>query len=143
MRQLRLKYPPVAASAARFAADIVATAARVDGVTLDYTPDSLTAVDGMLERFRSERMSSEAIAETLFGFGCYVGEVMARHAGGRWRDADGREVDLFGFPMLVELPGGEVCNPIGKAFKRVENGTVDSLRYFYQVFTGPLRGAPG
>jgi hypothetical protein len=36
--------------------------------------------------------------------------------------------------MLVELGEHRWCNPIGKAFKRLENGPEDSLRYFYTVF---------
>jgi hypothetical protein len=135
--QLRLKYIPEPANAARFAADVAATAASVDGVDLDYTPESLSIVDDLIERFRGEGLSSTAIAETLFGCGCYVGEVLAPNAGGRWRDATEQEVSIFSFPMVVELPGQRVCNPIGKAFKRMENGPVDSLRYFYSVFTGP------
>ncbi len=34
-----------------------------------------------------------------------------------------------------------MCNPIGKAFKRLENGPEDSLGYFYQVFTGAEPGS--
>ncbi|MFF0654822.1 hypothetical protein [Micromonospora tulbaghiae] len=36
--------------------------------------------------------------------------------------------------MVVELGGQGWCNPIAKAFKRLENGPEDSLRYFYAVF---------
>ncbi len=40
-------------------------------------------------------------------------------------------------PIVVELPHGIVCDPIGKAFKRLRNGAVDSLLHFYKVFTEP------
>lgn len=83
--QLRLKYAPVPENAARFAGDIVVSAAQVSGVHLDYTPDSLTSADAILDGFRAEGLASGQVAETLFGFGCYVGEVLTRHAGGRWQ----------------------------------------------------------
>lgn len=132
--QLRLKYAPVPGNAARFAGDIAASAAHVSGVQLDYTPDSLRLVDAIFDDLRADGVAGEQLAETLFGFGCYVGEVLARHAGGRWRATAEDEHALVGWPMLVELGEQRWCNPIGKAFKRLENGPEDSLWYFYTVF---------
>src|SRR5262249_44063589 len=105
------------------------------GIDLDYTPDSLTNVDEIIEGFRADGVTSDEVAETLFGFGCYVGEVLARHGGGTWRKVTEQEAGFFGFPMVIEMPTKRVCNPIGKAFKRVDNGPEDSVRYFYAVFT--------
>ncbi|TDC32979.1 hypothetical protein E1211_19895 [Micromonospora sp. 15K316] len=133
--QLRLKYAPVPENASRFAADIAASAAKVSGVQLDYTPDSLALVDSILDDFRADGLTGEQLAETLFGFGCYVGEVLTRHAGGRWRATAEDEQAVVGWPMLIELGERRWCNPIGKAFKRLENGPEDSLRYFYTVFS--------
>ncbi|WP_262285542.1 DUF6278 family protein [Micromonospora sp. MA102] len=132
--QLRLKYAPVPENAARFAGDIAAAAAQVSGVQLDYTPDSLARVDTIFDGFRADGLTGEQLAETLFGFGCYVGEVLTRHAGGRWRATAEDERAIVGWPLLVELGEHRWCNPIGKAFKRLENGPEDSLRYFYTVF---------
>jgi hypothetical protein len=137
--QLRLKYAPEPENAARFAADIVALAAEVSGAELDYMPDSLTAVDDILEGFRTEGVTSDQVAATLFGFGCYVGEVLARNGGGIWRKATDREVGLFGFPLVIEMPSKRVCNPIGKAFKRLENGPEENLPYFYSGFAETVR----
>ena len=133
--QLRLKYEPTPENASRFAADVVASASSVSGVKLDYTPDSLVLVDGIFDDFRSDGVSGRQIAETLFGFGCYVGEVLTRHAGGQWRAVGDAELAVGGWPLVVELAAGRLCNPIGKAFKRLENdGPEDSLRHFYTVF---------
>jgi hypothetical protein len=39
-----------------------------------------------------------------------------------------------GWP-IVQLPGPDhFCNPIGKVFKRVDNGAVDSVVAFYDIF---------
>lgn len=135
--QLRLKYEPTPENASRFAADVVASAAKVSGVKLDFTPDSLDLVDGIFDDFRSDGATRKQIAETLFGFGCYLGEVLTRHAGGHWRAVGEAELAVGGWPLVVELGAGRLCNPIGKAFKRLENGPEDSLRYFYTVFATP------
>ncbi|WP_433372730.1 DUF6278 family protein [Actinoplanes sp. CA-142083] len=132
--QLRLKYAPAPENAGLFAADIVGSAAQVSGVELDYTPESLALVDGIFDEFRADGVTSEQLAETLFGFGCYVGEVLTRNAGGRWRATTEQEQALAGWPMMVELGEQRWCNPIAKAFKRLDNGPEDSLRYFYTVF---------
>jgi hypothetical protein len=132
--QLRLNYELEPANAARFAADVVASAAEVSGVTLDYGVDSLDAVDAILEELRADGVATEEIAETLFGFGCYVGEVLVRNSDATWRASNQKELEWFGWPMVVGVSEQNVCNPIGKAFKRFENGVEDSLRYFYTVF---------
>ena len=40
---------------------------------------------------------------------------------------------MGGGPPMVRLPNDSVVNPIGKAFKRVENGDLESVAYFYQA----------
>ena len=45
--------------------------------------------------------------------------------------------EFAGFPLVIELGKGNYCNPIGKVFKRLENGEEDSLSYFYHLFTAP------
>lgn len=133
--ELRLKHELTPSNAPVFADDIVTAAASVSGVRLDYTPDSLTLVDNILDEFRSEGLTSEKVAETVFGFGCYVGEVLVRHGGGRWRETTEQEQEqgLVGWPMLIEFTERHWSNPIGKAFKRLANGPEDSLRYFYEA----------
>jgi len=42
---------------------------------------------------------------------------------------------LADFGLLVDLSNSMICNPIGTAFERVENGEAESLAYLCQVFT--------
>ncbi len=134
--RLRLKYKPTPKNAPKFASDIIAAAAGISGVELDYSVASLKDVDDIIEGMRQDGCTSEQVAETLFGFGCYVGEVFVRQASGKWRDAaDTSMADLAGFPLVVELDEESFCNPIGKVFKRLDNGEEDSLPYFFKVFT--------
>jgi hypothetical protein len=135
---LRLKYEPVPENAPAFAADIAESARKIDGSNLDYAPASLALVDDIIEGFRGEGMASSQVGETLFGFGCYVGEVFVRNAGGQWRRTEETPMrDFAGHAFVIQLPSGTYCNPLAKVFKRLDNGPEDSLAYFYQVFTSP------
>ena len=121
---LRLKYAPIPENAPLFAADIAQSAFEVHRIDLDYRPGSLTDVDGIIEGFRIEGLTPNQIGETLFGFGCYVGEVFVRHAGGAWRATEETSMrDVAGGPFVIELPhGGPIrfANPLDKVFKRLE-----------------------
>ena len=134
--QVHLKYAPTVENAPRFASDIVAAAREISEVRLDFEVESLDQVDRLLEGMRQDGCTSEQLAATLFGFGCYVGEVFVRHAAGRWRNAaETSMADLAAFPLVIELDNDRICNPIGKVFKRVDHGEEDNLPYFYHVMT--------
>lgn len=60
--------------------------------------------------------------------------MLARHAGYEWVD-NSPEAARYTFPLTVDRAAAKThANPIGKAFKRVDNGDVDSAVYFYRVF---------
>jgi len=136
--QLNLGFPPTPEYAAQHAEQMIQPAKEISGVDLDFKPESLAGIDGIIEDIRSEGVSAEEVGGTLFGFGCYLGEVLVRNHGAAWKLTDDTPMKgMAGFPMVVELEGESVCNPIGKTFKRFENGEEDSLASFYQVFTQP------
>ena len=128
--ELRLPFPPLPEHMANHAHHLVGVVQRIDGVVLDYTVDSLRNVDELLGGFHSAGDDADQMAETLFQFGAYIGEVAVRHASGRWivRTADGAPSEEW--PM-VQLPSLRLVNPIGKAFNRVRNGPIDAIPYFY------------
>ncbi|EEF60143.1 hypothetical protein [Pedosphaera parvula] len=134
---LRLQYPPTPENAAALAQLAVDAARNVDSIELDYSPRSLADVDGIIGRFHSEKLTPGQIGSTIFSFGCYVGEVLVRHQGGVWKMPEQSIWSKLGFGntkiMVIETPNGNVWNPIGKAFKLLENGKVDSVSYFYAV----------
>ena len=136
--RLQLKYEPTIENAPQFGSDVVASTKEITGADLDYSVASLAAVDEILEGFRRDKLRSDQIAETLFSFGCYVGEVFVRQMGAAWRSAtDTKMAGMSGFPLVIQTGPDSFCNPIGKVFKRVDNGIEDSLPYFYQVFAKP------
>lgn len=93
-------------------------------LALDYSPESLRALDDFISATFEGPSVSSAPESLQDDVGAYVGEVVRRHIGGRW-DEDGSLRDL----------GGEVTqvHPIGKARKRFANGPEDSLAWFYEV----------
>jgi hypothetical protein len=135
-----LKYDITPKNAPRFAADIVRLAKSISGVDLDYSVESLTDTDAIIEGFRQDGCDADSIAATLFAYGCYVGEVFVRHAGCKWRKATKHEMDeVFGQPLLLQQGKDKTLNPIGKVFKRLTDGEEHNLPYFYRVFSGRLR----
>jgi hypothetical protein len=139
--ELSLKFPPTPEYAAQHAELMIQPARDISGVDLDFSPGSLEAIDRIIDQMRLEGVRSDQVAETLFGFGCYVGEVFVRSNGACWRPTDETGMaGLAGFPIVVELGPDNICNPIGKVFKRLENGDEDSLVYFYRVFGGESSG---
>jgi len=134
--KLNLRFPPTPEYAEQHAEIMVQAAKEISGAELDFSPASLNAVDEIIEQMRQDGDTVEQIAETLFGFGCYVGEVFVRNKDAKWRLTEETPMkDFAGVPMVVELGPEQICNPIGKVFKRLENGKVDNLPYFYYVFT--------
>ncbi len=130
-RPLRLPAPPTAEHAAELVQRAVDAARNVSGIDLDYTPASLSLVDSILEEFREP--GSDAAAETIFVFGCYLGEVLARNAGYEWVDSSSDVARWGGSLTLYRASDKAHASPIWKAFKRVNNGEVDNVAYFYQV----------
>ena len=133
--ELKLQFSPIPENASTFADQIVQAARDVSKVELDYSQESLVLVDRILEDFIRDKLTPEQIGETLFGFGCYVGEVFVRNAGGIWKNTTETPMKSFaGVPIVIKMPDGSIVNPVGKVFKCVENAEVGALPYFYHVF---------
>lgn len=136
--RLNLKYPPSPDFMARHADEAVTAAQLVDHKILDFSAESLTWIDQTLGAFHDDGTQSGQIGETLFSLGAYLGEVMVRNnAGARWVDPPADVVALLGGWPMVSLPNGQLVNPIGKAFKRVDLGDTENIPYFYSIFTRP------
>jgi hypothetical protein len=121
------------AEARRMADQLVALVQR-KGVQLDYSPGSLEAIDLVVENIKATGLSERDASGMIYAVGCYVGEVLVQHAGGKWCPTPELSMEhVCSWPLVVQMPGGAGVNPIGKAFKRFRNGDVDSLRFFYHA----------
>ena len=76
---LRLNFPPTVDFAVKHAELVVESARKVSGVVLDFSPANLARVDEIIEGLRRDGVDADQIAETLFSFGCYLGEVLVRN----------------------------------------------------------------
>jgi hypothetical protein len=129
--KIQLPRPPIPENASAYAEMAVGGAKHVDNIDLDYSPESLEAVDGIIGRFHQHGVSAEQVDATLFAFGCYVVEVFIRNIGGTWRKEEWTEMrGVAGFFLVVD----KICNPIGKVFNRLQEGEAENLPYFYHVF---------
>lgn len=131
--ELTLRFPAKPEFARRFAEELMVTALEVSKVMLDFTPGSLADVDLIIQGFIDEGLAVEDIGETLFSFGCYVGEVFVRHHGAHWVQT--KKSLLKGetdFPIVVAIGNAHVLNPIGAVFQRFQSNGARSLPSFYQ-----------
>ena len=137
--KLRLRFPATADNAREHAQLAVVAAREEFDEHLDYSPASLEAVDRQIESLREEGLTAEDAAEALFVFGCYVGQVMVRHLGGRWVDtAQSSLKNVSPWPMVVVLPRGSTWDPIGKAYKRLELGDSEYLPAYFRAAVASL-----
>jgi hypothetical protein len=102
------------------------------GTTLDYSPESLALVDDRLGEARQG--SDEDLTQALLAAGAYVGEVFVRHLGGSWRNKEGSRIEkVASGPIVVDLPGDACCNPLGKAWKRFDQGPGESVAFMFRA----------
>lgn len=107
------------------AAALAVVMMEAEGLCLDFSMESLDAIDSRIELLRQEGISSDSVPAVMTAFGFYVGEVIRRMLGrGKWLDNPGDyRLDLSGM----------VANPIGKCRKRLDNGADDSVRVFAEA----------
>jgi len=131
---------PTPQNARQFAESAIAITRNVTGIELDLSPASLGRVDEVILGFRGEGLTADAMGETLTLFGCYVGEVILHNHGGAWQLARDTAMRPHapGDMLVLETPNKAVWNPLGKAFKLMQNGEEDSLSFFYSVVTSQL-----
>ncbi len=140
--KLRLRYPASPKNAHDHAELAVKVAAEEFDTTLDYSPDSIEALDAEIESLRDAGLDGEAAAEVLFVFGCYLGEVLVQHLNGAWASTPRSPLrDISPWPMVVTLPDGSAWDTIGKVYRRLELGDSEFLPAFFQWASRGGRGA--
>jgi hypothetical protein len=137
--RIRLQYPATPENASDHAAIAVRVAREDWDARLDYSRASLEELDRQIDTLREEGLDGEEAAETLFVFGCYLGEVLVRRLGGAWvATAQSALRDVSPWPMVVTLPDGSSWDAIGKAYKRLELGDAEFLPAFFDAAASGL-----
>ena len=135
--KIRLQYPATPENAREHAKIAVAVARDEWETVLDFTPGSLEALDAEIDSLRESGQDGEDVAEMLFVFGCYLGEVLVRNLGGAWvATARSALRALSPWPMVVVLKDGSAWDAIGKTYKRLELGDSEFLPAFYLAASG-------
>lgn len=99
--------------------------------SLDFGAESLEGVERIMNTLHKQakeapadqKLTEAQIAEQSKLWGIYVGEVIRRSYGGQWSMIDG-------VPDL-EL-GGKNASPLAKVRKRIVDGPMDNLKYYFQ-----------
>ena len=100
------------------------------GESLDFSSESLEQVERIMSALHKQvkegapdrKLSDDQITELSKLWGIYVGEVIRRYYGGQWSLADG-------VPDLVL--GGRNASPLAKVRKRIVDGPMDNLKYYF------------
>jgi hypothetical protein len=134
-----LKVTP--ATAPRLAEGSVSFVNDKFGFSLPYTPESLLVVDAIIDKIKETGATEQQASGLLSGLGCYVGEVLVRHAKGSWRWAAEMGMSrTCRFPAVLALPGPTGCDPIGRVFQRYKGGATESVALLYEAAVKVDRG---
>ena len=115
-------------------AEAIVAAAAANREELDFSLESLVALDAMLDRLfgrrwpvgRHGRLDAARFEAMIEPIGAYAGETLRRSVGGTWGFHE-----EFGPGLL--LPSGTWTFPLAKAEKRFHNGHEDSLALYGSV----------
>jgi hypothetical protein len=111
--------------------------------SLDFSTGSLEDLDHHIEILREQGLTGEDVAELLFVFGCYLGEVMVRHLGGQWAATPLSSLRTISpWPMVVVLTDGSTWDVIGKAYRRLELGDSEYLPAYFAMAAAGRPGPP-
>ena len=93
--------------------------------------ESIDLIDNLVGNLPKQHDSEkkQAYSNALVDVGCYVGGVIIRNFGGSWQEGT-NEND---FPLGIIMAGSNTnlySNPIGKVFKRYEEGKKHDLKTF-------------
>lgn len=131
-------------TASRFAQESVEFVHKKFGFTLPYSPESLIVVDAIVDKIKATGATEQQASGLLAGLGCYVGEVLVRHARASWRwTAEMGMSESCRFPIVVALPGVTGCDTIGKVFQRFSGGAAESISLLYEAALKPRPDDPG
>lgn len=122
-----------------YALDAVDAARANFGVELDWSDESIGAVEEMLGELHEQIASApsdDAIWSFAKAFGSYTGEVYRRNHGATWGIV---VLDGDRFPGMQAAGSCQLFWPWGKAHNRLVNGPEDNVLHYYQVL---VRGDP-
>ena len=96
------------------------------GDDLNYDEETLSLLEGILERKRGFLIGNEEAANDLtLAVGYFLGECIRRNYGGEWEMREGR--------WAIKLDDEDFVFPFTKVAKFIANGSEDSFLSFYGI----------
>jgi hypothetical protein len=127
---LRLSIAPSHATVADYAGTTVRNMASVYNIQMDWSIESLVHIDRALAAWHKGGAPLEKVNKSMYSMGSYAGEVMLRHARGRWidpSDDDEQVEDMANLFLCVELEDGRRWAPIALCIQALTDGPEHSL----------------
>jgi hypothetical protein len=105
---------------------VIRTLGPESGVDFGLNPESLTYVEGFIERQRVQIDDPDRIDRLVSVLGSFLGACIIAHYGGQWRETDSG--------LAVALKGGNYAYPFNKVHKQFNNGLKggDSIAAFFR-----------
>jgi hypothetical protein len=120
-------------TAPRLAEESVEFVQKKFGFELPYTPESLILVDAIVAKIKETGATERQASGLLSGLGCYVGEVLVRHAKASWRwAAEMGMAKSSRSPVVLALPGVVACDVIGGVLKAFGGDPAESVARLYE-----------
>lgn len=125
-------WPEAAAEQAAWHAQLIVSAMQEnEGVTLDYSPDSVRHLDSLLAMFHKNGLTVERMPKILFQTGCYLGQVVVNACPeSRWMHPEELDppLDPADFPdPVIAHADGVIWAPMAKAMKVLRDPEHHSL----------------
>jgi hypothetical protein len=131
-------------NASQYAQESVEFVQKKFGFELLYSPESLIAVDAIVDKIKETGATEQQASGLLAGLGCYAGEVFVRRAKAHWRwTTEMGMADSCRFPVVVAMPGLTGVDTIGEVFRRFGAGAAQSVALLYENALAPKPDEPG
>lgn len=109
----------------RSLAEALLTGTAEEGQTFTWDQAEVSRLDNLCEEFLRTNPPDERRHSMIMAMGAYIGELLVRHHGGRWKyDPDQRAA-------VIAMPNGLDGYPHNKVAKRLDRGSEHNLFQFY------------
>lgn len=122
---LDMRLAPALSTVTGYAGDVVRNMANVYKVEMDWSLESLAHIDRAIAAWHAGGAPLDQVNKSMYSMGSYAGQVLLRHARGRWiepPDSDEQVVEMAGLFLRIELGDGRHWNPIWLCIEALTDG---------------------
>lgn len=135
-------FPEQPEFAVQFAESFVRSALTMRNIRLDYSRDSLSSVEQIMDSLHRDGAPKEAIPDLLFCIGCYLGEVLVRLNQAVWVHAHTTPLASSSSSALVlAMPLQGYCNPIDAVANQYGKPAAGAFIHFLDTCSSEQRPA--